>query len=181
MKNTFYGWYVVAALFVIGLVASCTRYIFPVFLPSLVREFGWSRTAIGTALTVNFWVAAASAPLVGILIDRLGGRLVTAVGGVFLLSALVLLSTVESISQVYIYYSLCPVMLVHFLNAICKTSRTINPYPKFIKTLIATRGCLLCCITKPSQQWPHTRHGKVSRKSTSIFNIKYYLSSTTDA
>ena len=106
VKEIFYGWYVVVALLICGLVASCVRYALPVFTPRFLEDFGWTRTTIGVAFAINFWVCALAAPLVGILVDRLGGRFMTTMGGVLLLSAMVLLSTTTTVSQLYIYYGL---------------------------------------------------------------------------
>ena len=102
----FYGWYVIIALLIIGLIASCVRYALPVFIPSLLKDFSWTRTTVGFAFTINFWVSAIAAPLVGIFVDRLGGRFVTTIGGVSLLASTILLSTITNVSQLYLYYGL---------------------------------------------------------------------------
>jgi MFS family permease len=59
---------------------------FGVFLPSLTKEFGWSRAEISTGLTVWSWVQALMIPVIGRLMDRYGVR-VFMLGGLLLLAA----------------------------------------------------------------------------------------------
>lgn len=106
MKNIFYGWYIVGTLIIVGIVASCVRYMLPVFVPSFIQDFNWTRTTIGFVFTLNFWIASAAGPFIGMMIDKVGGRFITTIGGIFLLSSMILLSTMTNITQLYIYFSL---------------------------------------------------------------------------
>lgn len=47
---------------------------FGLFLPSLEREFGWSRAAISGALTAHVLASIVAAPIVGRIVDRIGAR-----------------------------------------------------------------------------------------------------------
>jgi MFS family permease len=50
------------------------------FIAPLQQEFGWSRTSISLGITIITIGTALSAPLVGIVVDRLGERLLIATG-----------------------------------------------------------------------------------------------------
>ena len=86
----FYGWWIVAAFFVTLFLAAGIGATESVFFKSIVGEFGWSRTAFSTVLSVNAVIGALLAPLWGRLVDRHGPRGVVPVG-----AAMVGLSTVS--------------------------------------------------------------------------------------
>ena len=52
------------------------------FFKPLTAEFGWSRTQIATVQTISRVVEAATAPLIGPLVDRFGGRTLLPVGAI---------------------------------------------------------------------------------------------------
>jgi MFS family permease len=71
--RVFYGWWLVAALFFIVLnTGGMGFYCFPVFVQSLIDEFGWSMTQIslGAAIWAIFY--GFSGPVIGVLIARFG-------------------------------------------------------------------------------------------------------------
>jgi len=69
----FYGWWIVAALFVVVLNTGGTGfYVFPVFIQSLIAEFGWTVTQISSAAAVWALVYGFSGPVIGMLIARFG-------------------------------------------------------------------------------------------------------------
>lgn len=71
----FHGWYVVAASFLSMLVAAGIGWFaFPVFIPPLKSEFGWTDFQIGIALGLWAFVSAAISPILGRLVDRFGAR-----------------------------------------------------------------------------------------------------------
>jgi MFS family permease len=79
----FYGWYIVAAsVLVMTLCISGAGYLFGVFFPVLIGQFGWSRAALSGANAVGLLVIGSLGPFVGRLTDRYGPRAVVAVGGV---------------------------------------------------------------------------------------------------
>ena len=56
--SVYYGWRVVAALFIVGMmVYGGGLYAFTLFIPPLTAEFGWSRAATGGLVSI-FWLAA---------------------------------------------------------------------------------------------------------------------------
>jgi MFS family permease len=84
-----YGSVAAATASALGLMAGASVVVhgtFGVFLPSLTKEFGWSRAEISTGLTVWSWVQALMIPVVGRLMDRYGVRAFM-IGGMLLLAA----------------------------------------------------------------------------------------------
>ena len=74
-RRVFHGWIIVSALFFILLFTGGGGfYVFPVYIDSLTREFGWSMTQISASAAVWAIVFGLSAPLVGLLIARFGVR-----------------------------------------------------------------------------------------------------------
>src|ERR671910_2894701 len=70
----FYGWVVVALSFLAVLTAAGIRSAPSVLIHPLEAEFGWSRTAIASAASLNLLLLGLFAPIGGWLIDRIGAR-----------------------------------------------------------------------------------------------------------
>jgi MFS family permease len=82
-SRIFYGWYIViASVVVMTLGIGGAGYVFGVFFPALVGEFGWSRAELSGANSLSFVVMALLGPMVGRLTDRYGPKAVMAIGGV---------------------------------------------------------------------------------------------------
>jgi MFS family permease len=84
-KPVFRGWFVVAACFVSMLISGGIGWFaFPVFIPPLKEEFGWTDLELGVAVGIWAAVGALFSPAAGRLVDRFGSRwlmLVGAAGG----------------------------------------------------------------------------------------------------
>jgi len=70
----YYGWVIVALAFLGNLAATSIRSAPSVLIHPLEAEFGWSRTAISSAASLNLLFLGLFAPLGGWLIDRVGPR-----------------------------------------------------------------------------------------------------------
>ncbi len=70
----YYGWVIVALTFLANLAATSIRSAPSVLIHPLEAEFGWSRTAISSAASLNLLLLGLFAPLGGWLIDRVGPR-----------------------------------------------------------------------------------------------------------
>jgi sugar phosphate permease len=70
----FYGWFIVALSFAANLTAAGIRSAPSVLIHPLEAEFGWSRTAIASAASLNLLLLGVFAPIGGWLIDRIGAR-----------------------------------------------------------------------------------------------------------
>lgn len=70
----YYGWVAVGLTFLANVTASGIRSAPSVLIHPLEAEFGWSRTAIASAASLNLLLLGLFAPVGGWLIDRIGPR-----------------------------------------------------------------------------------------------------------
>jgi sugar phosphate permease len=105
-EKVFYGWWIVAAFFVTLFLAASIGATHSVFFKSIVEEFGWSRTAFSTVLSVNAVIGSLLAPFWGRLVDRHGPRGVVPLGAALVGLSMVLLSSMRSMLQAYLLYIL---------------------------------------------------------------------------
>jgi sugar phosphate permease len=82
----YYGWFVVGLCFLTTLTSAGVRSSPSVLIHPLEGEFGWSRTLIASALSMNLLLFGVAAPISGFLIDRYGPRKVM-MGSLLLLIA----------------------------------------------------------------------------------------------
>lgn len=75
-----------------------------IFVEPLIREFGWSRTALSGAVSVAGVMAALVAPPIGRILDRHGSRAVLSVAVLVNAAALALLSFTPSLLVFYLLY-----------------------------------------------------------------------------
>jgi MFS family permease len=76
----FYGWILVATAFVTMGVVVNARTAFSLFFPSILDEFGWSRALTAATFTTGLLASNAFTPFLGVLMDRLGPRVVFPIG-----------------------------------------------------------------------------------------------------
>jgi len=102
IKKIFYGWWIVLACFIIGLyVAGITFYGFTAFFEPLIKEFGWSYTQVSFAASLRGLEMGVFAPLIGLVVDRLGSRKVIFLGVITVALGLFLLSLTRSLAMFY--------------------------------------------------------------------------------
>jgi MFS family permease len=82
----FYGWLVVAVVFVSMGIGVNARTAFSLLFPPILSEFGWERGVTAGAFSFGFLVSAVMSPVLGRMMDRMGPRVVMELG-VFLLAA----------------------------------------------------------------------------------------------
>jgi sugar phosphate permease len=70
----YYGWLVISLCFLTTLTSAGVRSSPSVLIHPLEAEFGWSRTMIASAVSMNLLLFGIAAPISGFLIDRLGPR-----------------------------------------------------------------------------------------------------------
>ena len=88
----YYGWVVVAVVFVSMGVGVNARTAFSLLFPPILAEFGWERGVTAGAFSFGFLVSAALSPSLGRLMDRRGPRVVIEMG-VLLIGAGLMLAT----------------------------------------------------------------------------------------
>ncbi|HVO91611.1 MAG TPA: MFS transporter [Terriglobales bacterium] len=70
----YYGWLILALCFLTTLTSAGVRSSPSVLIHPLEAEFGWSRTLIASAVSMNLLLFGIAAPITGFLIDRFGPR-----------------------------------------------------------------------------------------------------------
>ena len=98
----FYGWVVVAVVFVTMGVGVNARTAFSLLFPPILAEFGWERGVTAGAFSFGFVVSAILSPMLGRLMDRRGPRVVNELGVVTMAAGLVLATIVRQPWQLYL-------------------------------------------------------------------------------
>ncbi len=99
----FYGYIILVVAFMLQAVGWGVFNSMGVFFKPFMDEFGWSRALISSAFSLAMLVCGLSSILQGRLSDRLGPRVVMAVGGVFLGIGYLLMSRVSHFWHVYLF------------------------------------------------------------------------------
>ena len=99
-----YRWVIVAAGAFMGCVAIGSIFSLPVFLQPMSAATGWSRTAISLAMTFDFITMGIASFGWGMLMDRIGPRIVLLAGSSILGLGLVLASRASSVEQFQLLY-----------------------------------------------------------------------------
>ena len=94
---------VLAACFVLNMLGRGLADTYTVFLLPLEREFGWTRSELTGVYAVYLLVNGFTAPLVGLLFDRLGPRWVYGTGTACLGMAFFLAQGLASLWQFYLF------------------------------------------------------------------------------
>lgn len=83
MKNRlpfYYGWVIVAVVFVTMAIGVNARTAFSLLFPPIIDEFGWDRGITAGAFSFGFVVSGFMSPLIGRMMDRFGPRAVMELG-----------------------------------------------------------------------------------------------------
>ena len=162
----FYGWWIVVALFVMGMVAPLGRTNMSAFLPFIMSELGWARETIGLAQSLALWLYALFVLLAGALIDRIGSRKTFLIGGGVTVLGWVLLSTAQSPWQLYIYYGVVlalAVAMTHYVPLLATTRKWFIKRAGVVVGITASAWAVGLAIFLPvmtgmadSQGWRYT-------------------------
>ncbi len=100
--RVFYGWWIVAASFLIATyTGGVIFYGFTAIFEPIASEFGWDYAQISLAASLRGLEIGLLAPLVGILVDRLGPRRLVFSGVIISGLGLILLSRTTSLGMFY--------------------------------------------------------------------------------
>ncbi len=105
-SNLFYGYIIVMACFVFQAMGIGAYVAFGVFFKPILAEFGWSRAAVSGASAMAFLLMGLLGILIGNLNDRFGPRIIMAVTGLFYGSGYFLLSQLQFVWQLYLFFGL---------------------------------------------------------------------------
>jgi MFS family permease len=101
-KDGFYGWVNLAVMFFFNAALMPMMMAFTFFLPSWVKEFGWSRGLASGAQTLSTILMGLAAPLVAIFIMKRGSKQAIILGNLISVAGLVLLAFQHHIWQLYL-------------------------------------------------------------------------------
>ena len=105
-KRFFYGWVVVAVLFVIMTVGYAIWYSFPIFYVPILEEFGWSRANTAIIFSTAAVAYGAASPISGALVDKFGPSRVFPAAAIILAMGLVGSSQATEIWQFCLWFGL---------------------------------------------------------------------------
>ncbi|HJX13955.1 MAG TPA: MFS transporter [Dehalococcoidales bacterium] len=100
----FYGYFMVGALLATAIAMWSPYYAFGVFFKPVLNEFGWSRALTSGAFSLALVMNGLMAILLGRLNDKLGPRVVIATCGLVLGVGYTLMSQVNAVWQMYLFY-----------------------------------------------------------------------------
>jgi len=102
VRNIFYGWWIVVAVFFIASYATgVVVYGFTAIFEPIADEFGWNYAQVSVAASIRGMETSFLAPIVGVLIDRWGPRRIMFIGAVIVGLGLLLLSRMNSLAMFY--------------------------------------------------------------------------------
>ena len=103
-SRLYYGWYVLAASFVILFFNSGARYSFGVLFKPMVADLGWNRGSMSFAFFLNMTLFALSNVVMGRFYDRYGPKWVIVVSTLLMSAGYSLISVIGSLWEFYLYY-----------------------------------------------------------------------------
>ena len=98
----YYPWVVIAIAFLTVGVAFGARNAFAVFLVAVIEEFHWSRGLASGALMLGSVMWTLAAPIIGILLDRLGPRIVLPGGAIIMALGFIIGGMTNTIFEFYL-------------------------------------------------------------------------------
>lgn len=117
-EGVYYGWVIVLVSFITITVAFGILFTFSVFFVALLEEFGWSRAATASAYSLNMLVAGFSAPISGVLIDRIGPRKALPIGAFLLALGLFGSSRIQTLWEFHLFYGVIAALGIGFLGMV---------------------------------------------------------------
>ncbi|MGD2187658.1 MAG: MFS transporter, partial [Desulfobacterales bacterium] len=103
-SRIFYGWYVMAASFLLLFFQSGARFSFGIMFKPMMAELGWNRTSISSVFFLNMVFFALTLSAAGRLYDRYGPRWVIFISTLLLAAGYTSTSLVRSLWQFHLFY-----------------------------------------------------------------------------
>jgi MFS family permease len=100
----YYGYYILAACFLIMVVVYGSQISFGVFFKPMLTEFGWTRAETSGPFALCMIVSGVLTIVSGRLSDKFGAKIVVTIGGLIIGVGYLLMSTVSSLWQLYLYF-----------------------------------------------------------------------------
>tara|TARA_R110002072_G_scaffold4706_9_gene32901 strand:+ start:6382 stop:7722 length:1341 start_codon:yes stop_codon:yes gene_type:complete len=102
----FYGWVILGIAFVTMAVSVTARTGFSLFFPELIAEFGWDSAETAAAFSIGFLASTAFLPVVGLMMDRVGPRVLIPLGGILIASGFLLMTQITGVLGLYFTFGI---------------------------------------------------------------------------
>ena len=103
-RGIYYGWVIVAVMFVTLFISLGFRFSFGVFYSAILDETGWRRADTAVVVSASMIVYACTAAPCGYLFDRLGARVLFPIGALCMGAGLMLCSKIDSLAGLTVAY-----------------------------------------------------------------------------
>ena len=100
----FYGWWIVIASIPMSIFTGAFFYGFSALFDPIIEEFGWSRALTSVAFALQQGESGIAAPIVGVLVDKMGPRRIVIVGGVIYGVGFLLLGYIGGLWMFYVMF-----------------------------------------------------------------------------
>jgi len=105
-KVIYYGWYILATVFVFRLIGGPLRQSFGVFFKPILDELNMSRAMLSLPVAVSMILFGVSQPIGGLLINRFGSRAIITTGVALTGLSIFGMSRIHSIWGIYFFYGI---------------------------------------------------------------------------
>jgi MFS family permease len=109
-SRLFYGWYVLAASFLILFLSSGARFTVGIAFKPLIAEFGWSRRDVSLAVFLNMSFYSLSVIATGKLYDRFGPKWVIILSTILVSSGYMLITLTQTLWHFLVLYGVVAAM-----------------------------------------------------------------------
>ena len=134
----FYGYVIVAAALCMSIMMWGARFSFSVFFAPVLDEFGWSRATTSGGFSLSWVFTGLLSIVVGRLNDKVGPRMIMTVAGFLVGLGYLLMSTLSSVWQLYLFYG---VISIGMSAALVPTLSTVAKW--FVKMRAFMTGIVL--------------------------------------
>ena len=105
-RGIYYGWVIVAVMFLTLFVATGFRFAFGVYYSAILDDTGWGRAETARVVSAAMIVYACTAALSGYLFDRVGARVLFPIGALCMGVGLMLCSTSQTLAGLTASYGI---------------------------------------------------------------------------
>ena len=106
-SRLYYGWVIVAAGLAINMATTpLNPVVFSFFIAPMSEDMGWSLGALSLAITFRMAVSGATAPLIGLIIDKFGPRWLGLLAGLVAGGSLIGLFYAEQLWLIYLLFAI---------------------------------------------------------------------------
>ena len=105
-RGIYYGWYVLAAVFMFRLFGGSLRQSFGIFFKPILEEMDMSRAMLSLPVALSLILFGISQPIGGLLINRFGSRTIITTGVAMTGIATLGMSLINSIWGIYFFYGI---------------------------------------------------------------------------